>query len=140
MKFITPLSKVEEETLREAYCNHPNINVRERAQALLLNNRGYLVARLCEIFEVRHETAGSWLKKWEKNGLRGLYDLPRKGRPPIFSKEEKREFIKNVDKNPHQRKKAALKLQKKTGKTAHADTFKRILKKQTTAGNGVAAH
>ena len=71
MKFITPLSKAEEKMLREAYCNHPNANVRERAFALLLNNRGYRVVRLGELFEVRHETAGSWLKK----GLIGLYDL-----------------------------------------------------------------
>jgi len=44
MEFITKLSVEEQETLTEAYRYHPCFRVRQRAQALLLNNRDYVVA------------------------------------------------------------------------------------------------
>jgi len=51
LKFITKLSPEEEVTLTEAYRHHPLFRVRQRAHAILLNNRGHVVARLSELFE-----------------------------------------------------------------------------------------
>lgn len=137
MKFIAPLSDEEETTLNEAHRNHPAPRVRQRAQAILLNARGHTMTALKGLLAVRLETVSSWLTNWEAKGLVGLFDPPRSGRPPRFTAEEVKQFISYIDKNPHQPKTAAARLQEETGKTASPDTFKRMLKKKITAGNGV---
>lgn len=135
MKFIATLTPEEWITLTDAYHHHPVFRVRQRAHALLLNARGYKVAQLREWFETRHETVSSWLDRWEAEGITGLFDQPRRGRPATFTEEEAARFIGYIDENPHQPRAAAARLQEETGKEASPDTFKRLLKKKTTVGN-----
>lgn len=96
-----------------------------------------MAARLSELFESQHETVSSWLGKWETEGLIGLYDCPRSGRPTRFTSREQAAFLDYIAENPHQPKAAAARLQEETGKEASLDTFKRILKKAPTSGNVV---
>lgn len=96
-----------------------------------------MIARLGELFEAQHETVSSWLDKWETEGLIGLYDCPRSGRPARFTVEEQAVFLGYIDENPHQPKAAAARLLEETGKEASLDTFKRVLKKEPTSGNVV---
>ena len=124
-------------TLTEAYRNHPLFRVRQRAHAILLNNRRYVVAKLCELFEAQHETVSSWLDKWEAEGLMGIYDCPRSGRPPRLTVDEQAAFLGHIDESPHQPKAAAATLLKETGKEASLETFRRILKKMPMPGNVV---
>jgi len=100
-----------------------------------LNNRGYIVARLSELFESQHETISSWLDKWETEGLTGIFDSPRSGRPERLTAAERAAFLGYIDENPHQPKAAAARLLAETGKEASLDTFKRVLKKAPTPGN-----
>lgn len=137
LKFIAKLTLEEEVTLTEAYRNHPSFRVRQRAHAILLNNRKYVIAWLSELFEAQHETVSSWLDKWETEGLMGIYDCPRSGRPARFTAGEQADFLGYIDENPHQPKAAAARLMEKTGKDASLDTFKRILKKVSTSGSVV---
>lgn len=129
LKFITRLTLEEEVTLTEAYRNHPSFRVRQRAHAILLNNRRYGVAQLCGLFETQHETVSSWLDKWEAEGVIGIYDGARSGRPARFSEAEQAVFLSYIDENPHQPKAAAARLMEETGKGACPDTFRRVLKK-----------
>jgi transposase len=141
MKFIKPLSEVEKQTLKEAHRKHPQFRARHRAQALLLNARGYTIAQLQSIFEVGRDTVSSWLDHWELDGIVGLLDEVRSGRPPIFTREEQHQFKTYVDENPHQLKEAAARLQEEVGKEASLYTYKRFLKKHTaTPGNVVGTH
>ena len=130
MKSISPLTPEEQQTLEEAHRNHPSHRVRQRAWCLLLSNRGYLVARLRELFEVRHETVSAWFESWEAQGIVGLFDKPHSGRPATFLPGEQEKFIQYVDENPHQVKVAEARIQAETGKTASHDAFVRILKKR----------
>lgn len=138
MKFVVELTPEEKETLSEAYRNHPSFRVRQRSQALLLSNRHYSIVRLCELFEVRHETVSSCLDAGESQGLMALYDSPRSGRPATFTADEQSSFLGYVDENPHQPKVAATRLQEETSKKASLDTFRRVLKKVPTSGNVAA--
>ena len=95
----------------------------------MLNNSGYAIARLCELFETQHETVSSWLSKRETEGVIGLYDCPRSGRPTRFTEEEQAIFLGYIDENPHQAKAATARLQEESGKEVSFDTFKRVLKK-----------
>ncbi|MEI2771007.1 MAG: helix-turn-helix domain-containing protein [Candidatus Competibacter sp.] len=85
MKRIGPLSEAECETLRAAWKDGPNGRVRQRAQAVYLAHRGYRRIALAALFEVDVDTISAWLDGWEDEGLRGLYDEPRSGRPPIYT-------------------------------------------------------
>ena len=141
MKFIKPLSEVEKQTLEEAHRNHPQFRARHRAQALLLNARGYSIVQLQCIFEVGRDTVSGWLDRWEFDGIVGLSDEARSGRPPIFTLEEQHKFKTFVDENPHQLKEAATRLREEVGKDASLYTYKRFLKKHTAIpGNVVDTH
>jgi transposase len=135
MKFIKPLTEIEKLTLNEAHRNHPQFRVRHRAQALLLNARGYSIVKLKSVFEVSRDTVSSWLDRWENDGIVGLFDEARSGRPRIFTPEEQDKFKTYIDENPHQLKEAATRLSEEVGKSASPDTYKRILKNLTTPGN-----
>lgn len=128
MKFIKPLSKEEQQTLDEAYRNHPTHRVRERAKALLLSSRGYPVVRLSEIFETEHETASGWIDAWEREGIVGLFDRPRSGRPRNLTAEEQEMVLTEVEKNPHQLKAAAANVTEKTGKVFSLDSLRFLLR------------
>jgi transposase len=129
MKFVKPLLEVEKQTLEEAHRNHPQFRARNRAQAVLLSARGYSIARLRDIFEVRRDTVSGWLDRWERDGIAGLMDEARSGRPPVFTWQEQQRFKTCVDENPHQLKAAAARLQEETGKKASLHTYRRFLKK-----------
>ncbi len=129
MKQIAPLTEVEQTTLTEAYHHHPTFRVRQRAHALLLNHRGYSMARIRELFEVQHETVSRWVQRWEAEGLVGLLDQERSGRPPILDEKAVQILIDAVNENPHQLKHAHDHLQEKTGQVVSRDTVKRVLKK-----------
>lgn len=103
----------------------------------MLNNRRYVIAWLSKLFEAQHETVSSWLDKWESEGLMGIYDCPRSGRPARFTAGEQADFLGYIDENPHQPKAAAARLLEGTGKVASLDTFKRILKKVPMSGSVV---
>lgn len=128
MKFIKPLSEAEQRTLTEAYRNHPVHRVRERAQALLLSSRGYPVVRLSEIFKVEHETASGWIDAWEGEGIVGLFDRPRSGRPRNLTDAEQEMLLAEVEKNPHQLKAAAATVMEKTGKVFSLDSLRFLLR------------
>lgn len=70
---------------RAAWKDRPNSRVRQRAQALYLAHRGYGRIALSALFEVDVDSIRAWLDGWEQAGLRGLYDDPRSGRPPIYT-------------------------------------------------------
>lgn len=129
MKYITPLTPEEKDTLNEAYLKHPCARVRQRAHAVLLNDRKYLISQLRQLFDVRHQTVSAWLKAWETDGLIGLYDDPRSGRPAILTADEQSNLLSYWEENAKQTKAAAARLQAETGKEASLHTFRRILRK-----------
>jgi len=56
--------------------------VSQRAHMVLLNARGYSVAQIATIFEVGEDVVRDWLHRYQRQGLPGLDDRPRPGRPP----------------------------------------------------------
>lgn len=135
MKFVKPLEQDTLLTLQEALHNHLSHRVRTRAHAILLSHKRYSLSQLSDVFDVCRDTISQWIEEWESLGLVGLMDKPRCGRPPIFSEEECEQFKALIDKNPHQPKTAMATFQAETGKCASPDTYKRLLKKDVTAGS-----
>jgi len=82
MKYVKNLEEKTKEALLEIMKTHSNHKVRIRAHAIILSAKQYKIDQLAAIFEVDRDTISDWLRKWEKNGIEGLFDSLRTGRPP----------------------------------------------------------
>ena len=128
MKFAQPIPEAVRITLEEMYMNHPTFRCRQRAQAILLSVRGFTIEALWSILDVRRDAISGWIDRWEEEGLLGLYDRPRAGRPRIYTEVEINLLKTLVDEEPRQLKKAQAQLKDMTQKTASTSTLKRLLK------------
>ena len=128
MKFAQPIPEEVRVTLVEMYMNHPSFRCRQRAQAILLSLRGFTIPQLWSILDVRRDAISDWIDRWEQEGLLGLYDRPRAGRPRIYTEVEVNLLKTLVDEEPRQLKKAQAQLKDMTQKTASTSTLKRLLK------------
>jgi len=121
--------------------NHPVFRCRQRAQAILLSVRGFSMAELWSILDVRRDAISGWIDRWESEGLLGLYDRPRTGRPTLYTAAEVDLLKTLVDEEPRQIKTAQTKLAEMTQKVASTSTLKRLLKKSSNiSGNGCVNH
>ena len=128
MKFAQPIPEEVRVTLTEMYMNHPTFRCRQRAQAILLSVRGFTIEALWSILDVRRDAISGWIDRWEQEGLLGLYDRPRAGRPRIYTEVEVNLLKTLVDEEPRQIKTARIQLADMTQKTASTSTLKRLLK------------
>lgn len=128
MKFAQPIPEEVRVTLTEMYMNHPTFRCRQRAQAILLSVRGFTIEALWSILDVRRDAISGWIDRWEEEGLLGLYDRPRAGRPRIYTEVEVNLLKTLVDEEPRQIKTAQIQLADMTQKTASTSTLKRLLK------------
>ncbi len=55
--------------------------VSQRAQMILLSAREWAVPRIAALLETSPATVRFWIRKFERDGCRGLYDCDRSGRP-----------------------------------------------------------
>ena len=138
MKFVTPLTEAEQLTLLEARDQGPTAGLRRRAQAVELSGRGYRRTAIADLLKVHCETVSTWLDRWDTQGLRGLYDRPRGGRPPRFTPADAEQVRLEVEQSPRQLRQVQARLQERLGKPASRQTLRRTLKK-TMAGVGSAA-
>ena len=53
-----------------------------RAQMVLLSGRGYSVPQIARIHDSGMDVVRTWLHRYEEQGVAGLEDEPRSGRPP----------------------------------------------------------
>lgn len=138
MKFVAPLTDAERLTLLEARDQGPTAALRRRAQAVELSSCGYRRTAIADLLGVHCETVSGWLNLWDTQGLRGLYDFPRAGRPPVFTPQEAEQVRAEVEQSPRQLRQVQARLQERLGKTASRQTLRRVVKK-SMGGAGRAA-
>ena len=129
MRYICHLKESEIITLEELHKNHPTSQVRRRAHMLLLSDQGQSISSIASIYGVRRNTVARCMDRWEKEGIVGLLNKPRPGRPRLLSPEEEERAVALIEKDCRNRKHAQQTLEKETGKTVSEWTFKRSLKR-----------
>lgn len=129
MKFVMPLTKPEENTLESMSNYHPNRQLRMRAHAVVLSNKGFPVQEIALISQVCRQTVSIWLDNWDKYGLMGLYNDPRPGHPLILSEEDVKYVTDLIEQEPRSTKKIVAALEIERGKKVSGATVKRALKK-----------
>ena len=141
IKFAQSITEEVRITLQEMYKHHPMFRCRQRAQAILLSVRGYSMDELVLILEVRRDAVSGWINRWDTEGLLGLYDRSRTGRPLIYTQEEFNLLKTLVDEEPRQLKTVQTQLAHITQKVVSTSTLKRLLKKNSTiSGSGCISH
>jgi transposase len=65
----------------------------ERAQMIWHASQGFSVPAIARELGLHPQTVRDWLKRFNTNGLEGLHDRPRGGRPATYSPEQVAEVI-----------------------------------------------
>ncbi len=81
MVYVRALSEAERQALKKGARREVG-RVSERMRMILLSSRGYAVPEIAQIFECDEATVREWISRFEAEGLPGLKDRPRHGRPP----------------------------------------------------------
>lgn len=128
-RFVAALADTDFQALMDTYRHGEKPALRRRAQAIVLSHKGHTIDQISDILGATRETVSNWLSAWEVEGLDGLKDKPRAGRPPIYDETDQERLKALVEAYPHQIKTIQAHFQKETGKPASTSTIKRLLKK-----------
>lgn len=85
MRYIHNLSKEEKGTLENGHRTGSTSRYRNRCQAILLSHQGYKINELSKMYSVNRDTICRWFNDWESEGIEGLLDDTRSGRPAKLS-------------------------------------------------------
>ena len=85
----------EEQQMIERLANSRTAEARlvERAQMIWHASQGFSVPAIARELGLHPQTVRDWLKRFNTNGVEGLHDLPRGGRPATYSPEHVAEVI-----------------------------------------------
>lgn len=129
MRYVKTLSEKDKKDLDLLFKQHASHNVRRRAHTVLLSAQKFCINDIARIYQIHRETVRETLVRWKENGLDGLYDLPRDGRPPTLSEDEEDKALEVLEKDPRSTKKALALIETEMDKILSEWTLKRIAKK-----------
>ena len=128
MKYVQPLNDVEEVTLLELMSHHTSARARIRAHAILLSSRRFTLNEIARIYQVDRDTVSHWLNRWEAQGLIGLYDEPRSGRPHKLTAQQVSEVTDWLQTEPRSIKRIALRILTLFDQVVSLSTLRRIFR------------
>lgn len=87
-------------TLEQMHAHHPKRYLRDRAQIVLLRNKGYAVRVIADILKVQVRTVRTVLANYNRDKLAGLYRKPGSGRRSALRPEQWEQVKDWVAKGP----------------------------------------
>jgi transposase len=98
---VAPLTEEKHEELEEFYRKTEKPRYRTRAQMVLLSaEKGMKAEEIAEIVRETHMTVLRWLKRYLAEGLNGLLDAPRPGRPATVTDAYRKKLLEVVRRRP----------------------------------------
>lgn len=126
----TPLEPQQQEQLHELAHSQKRSQA-DRGRAILMTYQGQTAEQIAQVLMVRAQSVRRWRIRFAKQGIEGLKDQPRSGRPPV-----KRDAALSVLPEMLQSTNQSLtcprlvqEIQKQTGVTLTANYLSLILKK-----------
>lgn len=129
MILLRDVNRESKKLLRRISISSKFYQVRNRANCIILLNRGFSISDLEAIFGVSRKTIYNWVSRWEKEGLVGIYNQKGRGRKPLLNQEQKAQVKQWVKEEPKNLKKVVNKVKKEWSIELHKETLKRIIKK-----------
>lgn len=94
-KKIQQLVRLSKEALREgAY------RVAGRLHAVALNMEGKAAPEIADILKVHRSKVSIWLRNWQQNGMEGVLEGHRSGRPPAITNDQREKLTDILDSGP----------------------------------------
>ena len=100
---------------------------RMRCLAVLLKADGLSAAIVGERTGMEQHTVSKWLKRYEREGIKGLETRPGRGRKPIMDCSDEEAVRRAIEQDRQSVNKAREAWQQASGKEASESTFKRFL-------------
>jgi transposase len=129
---------MQRKELDQLYRTTKTPRVRTRAQMILLSaEQGLKVPQIAAIVRESEATVLRWLKRYRAEGLQGLQDAPRPGRPAEITAEYRAELLAAVRRRPRSLhlpfslwtlQRLADYLAERTGLRISDETVRRVLK------------
>ena len=112
--------------------------VKQRAEAIRLSSHGWKVAQIAAYFEWHEQTVREIIQRWKQNGEKGLYDLPKTGRPKQWQESDLKyiETCLEKDGQVYNSQQLSAKLREERQVTLSSDRVRKLLKKRVGYGNG----
>ena len=96
------LSEEELEIIEKAIKQDPRPKVRRRAPVIRLLHLGYKPGEVGELLSASVASIYRWHGQWRENGIDGIDDKPRSGRPKVATEEYCQKLEKVMAKDPHE--------------------------------------
>ena len=91
---VRPLTGEEEQEIQRLARSRTEPARRvERAQMILLSHEGKTVPAIARQVGKREATVRRWIERFNEEGIRGLEDQPRPGKPPTYTPEQVGEVL-----------------------------------------------
>lgn len=100
MVFVRSLTKEEVSQLRQFMKKAQIARIFRRAQIIWMSHLGKSVSEIVQTIGYHPQTVISWIHRYGKEGLDGLLDKTRTGRPEKCDKNYVKELLENVHKSP----------------------------------------
>ena len=123
---VLELSEADRLKLEKGYHNGSTHNYRIRCKSILLKSSGKSASEIAEIFDVTVNIY-TWIKRYKKNGIKGLETRPGQGRKPIMDYSDEELVRKAIEKDRQSVSKAREAWEKTSDKKASDITFKHFL-------------
>jgi transposase len=86
--------------LEALYRQTKDVRIRERAQIILLAAEGMFAPEIAKIVRRNDQTVRTWIRRFNAEGIAGLYDAPRPGKPPKVTPEYEERLLVVVRQRP----------------------------------------
>lgn len=122
--------------IETAIKTHPNLRVRQRAQMIRLLHLGYKPQEVGDLLSVSGTLVYMWHARWREEGLAGLENKPKPGRPKAGGAEYKQKLEEIIETEPHTLgygfnvwtvKRLLAHMEKETGVRVHENTLRNRL-------------
>lgn len=100
MNRVYTLSKKEVQALEQLHRETSDADVRSRCDMILWSNEGLSPPQIAERVRFSRETVVRYIKRYEAEGLNGLFTKPRPGRPRRVTPEYEAKLLAVVEQEP----------------------------------------
>ncbi len=113
---------------------------RERTHLIRLNAQGWRVPAIAEVFECHEQSVRVTLRRWQDNGLGGLWEAPGRGAKRQWQEADMRSVEQWLKQDPrtYNSHQLAKKLATERQVKLSARRIRHLLQKRGSAGNGRA--
>lgn len=135
---VRGLKSGELEELQAAYDKTKDVRIRTRTQMILLAVEQNMTApQIGQIVRKNEQTVRRWIKRFNAEGLNGLFDAPRPGSPALVTPEYRQRLLNIVRQRPRALgqpyslwtlARLADFMAEKTGLRVSTETVRRVLK------------